>query len=244
MVVGGTGMVGRNVVTKLQERGHEVIAAAPQTGFNTLTGEGVDATLEGAEVVLDVTNAPNMEEGPATDFFRTSGRTLLAAEKKAGVRHHVTLSIVGVDRPHDLGYYRAKVAQEQVVRDGDVPFTIVRSTQFFEFMKAVVDGNADGNTVRLPTTMVQPIAVTDLAAELASIAVEAPVGDVVEVAGPEAMPLDEFARRLTAVIGDGRTVTTDPSVRPFFGVELDGRLLVPGPGARLAATDLPAWVAA
>jgi len=244
VVVGGTGMVGRAVVAALRDRGHEVVAAAPETGVNTITGEGVDDAFTRADAVLDVTNSPDMTEEAAIEFFRTSTGTQLAAERTAGVRHHVTLSIVGVDRPHELGYYRAKFAQEQTVRAGDVPYTIVRATQFFEFIMALVDYSTDGGVVRVPTTMVQPIAVADLADALAEIVTGPPANGTVEIAGPSAAPLDDLARRLIALIGDDRTVVTDPRARPFLGVELSERLLLPGPQARHAPTRLEDWAAA
>ncbi|GAA0222190.1 SDR family oxidoreductase [Cryptosporangium japonicum] len=242
VVVGGAGRVGRALVANVREHGHEVVVADVTTGFDTIAGTGLDEALDGATATVDVTNSPDMAEGPATEFFRTSVRNLLAAESKAGVRHHVLLSIVGVDRPHDLGYYRAKVAQEHAVRDGDVPYTIVRSTQFFDFLALLVGDGAPGEPVRLPGTMVQPIAVPDLVDLLTTIVSEPPVEDVVEVAGPEAMGLDEFARRLLAARGDERAVVTDPSVAPFFGVPLSERLLLPGSGARLGRTRLTDWV--
>ncbi|MCM4082312.1 SDR family oxidoreductase [Paractinoplanes hotanensis] len=243
VIVGGTGRVGSGVVTKLRQQGHDVVAAAPETGVDTINGTGLDKALDSAAAVLDVTNSPDMSEQPATEFFRTSTRNLLAAESSAGVGHHVTLSIVGIDRPHDLGYYRAKLAQEQAVRDGDVPYTIVRSTQFMDFVKMLVDSSADGTQVRLPSTMVQPIAVTDLVDALATIMTEPPAGSIVEVAGPEAMAFDEFARRLFAATGNQRTVVTDQSATPFFGAALGERLLVPGAGARLGSTGIADWLA-
>ncbi|EXG82113.1 SDR family oxidoreductase [Cryptosporangium arvum] len=243
VVVGGAGRVGRSVVANLRDQGHEVVAADITTGFDTITGTGLDAALEGAAATLDVTNSPDMSEGPATDFFRTSTRNLLTAESKAGVGHHVTLSIVGVDRPHELGYYRAKLAQEQAVHEGDVPYTIVRSTQFFDFLAMLVDNSVEGGTVRLPGTLVQPIAVPDLVNALATTVTGPAAQGIVEVAGPEAMAFDEFARRLSAVRGDERTVVTDPSATPFFGVPLGERLLLPGAGAKLGNTGLAEWSA-
>jgi uncharacterized protein YbjT (DUF2867 family) len=226
-------MVGRTLVSALEDQGHDV-GVADLPAVNTLTGAGVDAAVAGAQVVVDVTNLPDV------DSFRTSATTLLAAESKAGVRHHVLLSIVGVDGDHDLDYYRAKLAQEEAVRNGGVPFTIVRSTQFFPFLQSLIQGDP----VRLPTTRVQPIAVADLVALLAAIAVEPPAGGVVEVAGPDAYAFDDFARRLLALTGDPRQVVTDDSVRPMMGARMGERTLLPGSGAHLGYTDLRSWLKA
>lgn len=225
-------MVGRTLVSVLQDQGHDVVVADLATGVNTITGEGVEEAMAGAQAVVDVTNLPDI------DSFRTSAATLLAAESKAGVRHHVLLSIVGVDGDHDLDYYRGKLAQEDAVRNGDVPFTIVRSTQFFPFLQALVQGDP----VRLPTTKVQPIAVADLVTLLAAIAVEPPADGIIEVAGPDIYALDDFARRLLTLTADPRQVVTDDSVRPMMGARMRERTLLPGPAAQLGHTDLPAWL--
>ena len=211
VVVGGTGRLGSQVVAELQRRGHEAVAAAPSTGFDTVSGAGVEEGLTGAEVVVDVSNAPSFEEAAVLEFFQTSTGTLLAAERKAGTRHHVVLSIVGADRAPESGYMRAKVAQEQLVADGGVPYTIIRATQFFEFLGGIADSAAADGTVRLPSAHLQPIAVSDLAVAVADVVEGAPTDGVVEVAGPEAVGLDELVRRVLSATGDPRPVVTDDS---------------------------------
>jgi uncharacterized protein YbjT (DUF2867 family) len=240
VVIGGSGLIGSKLVTRLKEQGHEAVAASPKTGVNTLTGEGLGDVLENANVVADVTNAPSWEDAAVMDFFQTSTRNLLAAEADAGVGHHVALSIVGCDRLPDSGYLRAKVAQEKLITDANIPYTVVRATQFFEFVQGIIDGATDGNTVRLAPVLFQPMAADDVAAAVAELAVDAPTNGVVEVAGPDQFRLDELARSTLAAGHDSREVTTDPAA-PYFGAVLSERSLVPADGARIAATHLEDW---
>jgi len=232
VVIGGTGLIGRKAVELLQEKGHEVFAASPSTGVNAVTGEGVADALRGADVVVDVPNAPSFEDDAVREFFERSATNLAAAEKEAGVRHHVVLSIVGADRMPDIGYMRAKVLQEGIVRESGVPFTIVRATQFFEFIGALADGaTRDGKAV-LSDVLMQPIAAADVSAALAEVAVAGPLNDVVEVAGPEPLRLDDLARRLFAARGDSREVRTDRSAG-YYGGTVDDRSLTPGNDPRV-----------
>jgi uncharacterized protein YbjT (DUF2867 family) len=241
VVIGGTGLIGSKLVEKLRKAGHEPLAASPDSGVNAVTGEGLDEALEDAQVVVDVANAPAWDDAAVLDFFQTSSRNLLAAETAAGVGHHVTLSVVGTDRLPESGYFRAKAAQEEVVKAGSVPYTILRATQFFEFIGRVADSNTDGNTVRLSPALVQPEAADDVAGTLADIAVGAPLNDTVELAGPEAFPLDDLARRVLSASNDPRQVTADVHAR-YFGAELDDRSLTPGDDARIAPTRLEDWL--
>ena len=241
VVVGGTGRLGSQVVAELQGRGHEAVAAAPSTGFDTISGAGVGEGLTGAQVVVDVSNAPSFEDAAVLQFFQTSTGTLLAAERAGGTRHHVVLSIVGADRAPGSGYMRAKVAQEQLLADGGVPYTIIRATQFFEFLGGIADANTTDGAVRLPSAHLQPIAVSDLAVAVADVAEGSPTDGVVEVAGPEAVGLDELVRRVLSATGDPRPVITDDSVK-YFGAQLDDATLTPGPGARIAPTRLEDWL--
>jgi uncharacterized protein YbjT (DUF2867 family) len=241
VVIGGTGLIGSKLVEKLRKDGHEALAAAPNTGVNTLTGEGLAEALEGAHVVVDVANAPAWSDSEVLDFFQTSSRNLLAAEAAAGVGHHVTLSVVGTDRLPDSGYFRAKLAQENLVKAGPIPYTIVRATQFFEFIGRIADSSTDGDTIRLSPALVQPEAADDVAATLADVAVGTPLNDTVELAGPEVFGLDEFARRLLSARDDPRQVTSDVHAR-YFGVELDDRSLTPGDDARIAPTRFEDWL--
>ena len=241
VVIGGSGLIGSNLVAKLSERGHEAVSASPNSGVNTLTGEGLAEALEGAQVVVDVANAPAWGDAEVLDFFQTSSRNLLAAETAAGVGHHVTLSVVGAERLPGSGYMRAKVAQEELVKAGPVPYTIVRATQFFEFIGRIADSSANGDTVRLPPALVQPESADDVAGTLADVAVGAPLNDTVELAGPEAFRLDELARRVLAAKHDPRRVTADVHAR-YFGAELDDRSLTPGDDARIAPTRFEDWL--
>ena len=227
VVIGGSGLIGSKLVGKLSEAGHDALAASPNSGVDIITGEGLAEALEGAQVVVDVANAPAWDDAAVLDFFQTSARNISSAEAVAGVGHHVTLSVVGADRLPDSGYLRAKVAQEELVKAGSIPYTIVRATQFFEFIGRIADSSTDGDTVLLSPALVQPEAADDVASTLADVAVGLPLNDTVELAGPEAFPLDQLARRMLNARGDARRVVADPHAR-YFGAELDDRSLVPG----------------
>jgi uncharacterized protein YbjT (DUF2867 family) len=243
VIIGGTGLIGTKLVNNLRARGHDVVAASPSSGVNTFTGEGLAETLKGAQVVVDVANAPLWDDKAVLEFFETAGRNLLGAEKAAGVRHHVALSIVGADRLPASGYLRAKVAQENLIKASGVPFTIVRSTQFFEFVKGIAQSATEGQTVRLSPGMMQPIAADDVAAALTDVAVAEPVRGTVEIAGPEPIRMDEFVRRYLSATQDPRKVTTDVHAR-YFGAELTDQSLVPAPGdnSRLGPTRFDEWL--
>jgi uncharacterized protein YbjT (DUF2867 family) len=241
-VIGGTGMIGSKVVAKLTERGHRVVAAAPNTGVDTITGEGLAEALEGAHVVVDVANAPAWEDAAVMDFFRTSTRNLLTAEAAAGIRHHVALSVVGTERLLESGYFRAKIAQETLIQASPIPWTIVRATQFFEFIAGIADSATDGTTVRLPPALFQPMAAGDVTTALAAIAIGSPHNAIVEIAGPEPFPLDDLIRHYLAAMGDRREVRADPTAR-YFGAALSERTLLPGDGALLGETPFDAWLA-
>jgi uncharacterized protein YbjT (DUF2867 family) len=242
-VIGGTGMIGSKVVERLREQGHEVVAAAPATGVNTLTGEGLAEALDGAAVVVDVSNSRSFEAEAALEFFETSMGNLRTAETAAGVRHHVALSVVGADRMLDSGYMRAKVAQERMIAESDVPYSVVRATQFFEFLDAMADAATDGDTVHLAPVAFRPIAGDDVARTVADVAAGAPVNGVVEVGGPEQARFDELIRSTLAASDDPREVVADPAAR-YFGAMLAENSLVPGAGARIADTRLADWRAA
>ncbi len=241
VVIGGSGLIGSKVVNHLREQGHEVVAASPSSGVNALTGEGLAAALEGAQVVVDVANSPKWEDKAVLEFFETSSRNLLSAEATAGVRHHVALSVVGTERMLASGYFRAKMAQENLIKASPVPYTIVRATQFFEFVGAIAQLSTQGNTVRLPGTLFQPMAADDVAAFVAEAAVAEPEYGMIEIAGPEPMGLDEAARQFIAATDDPRTVTTDPSAG-YYGVQVDDRSLTPGQHPRLGPTRLEDWL--
>ncbi|MEW9617899.1 SDR family oxidoreductase [Shinella sp. S4-D37] len=242
VVIGGTGLIGAKLVTDLKRRGHAVLAASPNTGVNTITREGLSAALDAAEVVVDVANAPVWEDQAVLDFFETSGRNLLAAEAAAGVRHHVALSIVGSERlPHN-GYFRAKVAQENLIKASGIAYTIVRATQFFEFVDGIARSATIGNEIRLSPALIQPMASDDVVAALAEVALAPPVNGTVEVAGPEALPLDELVRRFLRGTGDPRTVVADIRAR-YFGGLLSDRSLTPGDDARIGTVGFDAWLA-
>jgi uncharacterized protein YbjT (DUF2867 family) len=241
VVIGGTGLIGSKLVEKLRSDGHSTLAASPGSGVDALTGQGLAEALAGAQVVVDVSNAPAGDDAAALDFFETSSRNLLAAEAAAGVGHHVTLSVVGADRLPGSGYFRAKVAQEQVVKTGPVPYTILRAAQFFEFIGRIADSGSHGDTVRLPPALVQPEAADDVASALVDVAVGSPLNDTVELAGPEAFRLDELARRVLEAGDDPRQVTTDVHAR-YFGAELADRSLAPGDDARIASTRFEDWL--
>jgi uncharacterized protein YbjT (DUF2867 family) len=232
VVVGGTGLIGSKVVTKLRAQGHEAVPASPASGVNTLTGEGLADVLPGASVVVDVSNSPSFEDTAVLTFFETSTRNLLAAEAAAGVAHHVALSVVGTDRLPDSGYFRAKMAQEQLIESGPIPYSIVRATQFFEFVDSIAQSAADGDALRLPTALIQPMAAEDVAIAVAGVAVDSPVKGILEVAGPEAFPMDVLIRQGLSARGDQREVIGDPEAR-YFGAALSERALVPDDGAAL-----------
>jgi uncharacterized protein YbjT (DUF2867 family) len=241
VIIGGTGLIGSKLVEQLRKDGHEPLAASPDTEVNALTGEGLAEALEGAQVVVDVANAPDWDDAAVLDFFQISSRNLLSAEATAGVGHHVTLSVVGTDRLPDSGYFRAKAAQEELVKTGPVPYTIVRATQFFEFTGRIADSSTEGDTVRLSPALVQPEAADDVVSTLADVAVGSPLNDTVELAGPEAFRLDELARLFLKAGNDRRQVTADVHAR-YFGAELDDRSLTPGDDARIAPTRFEDWL--
>jgi uncharacterized protein YbjT (DUF2867 family) len=242
VVIGGSGLIGKKLIPLLRERGHEAVSASPSSGVNTLTGEGLAEVLAGAQVVVDVSNAPSWEDRAVLEFFETSGRNLLAAEAAAGVGHHVALSVVGADRIPDSGYMRAKVAQERLIEGGKVPYTIVRATQFFEFIGAIAGSGADGGAVRLPDAPMQPLAADDVAAALADVAVGPPANAMVELAGPEAQSIAAFVRRALAAGGDKRTVVADPQAR-YYGAALGARGLTPdGANPRIGPTRFEEWL--
>jgi len=243
VVIGGTGLIGSRVVKQLAARGHQAVAASPNTGVNTLTGEGLAAALEGAQVVVDVANSPSFEDRAVLDFFETSGRNLLAAEAAAGVRHHVALSVVGTERLQGSGYFRAKLAQEQLIQAGAIPYTIVRATQFLDFLGGIAQSATEGQTVRLSPAPVQPIAADDVAAAVADAALGAARNGTLEIAGPERVALAALVQRYLRAIGDTRTVVADAKA-PYFGVQLDERSLTPDDGARLGTIGFEAWLAA
>lgn len=241
VVIGGTGLIGSKTVQKLKEAGHDTVAAAPNTGVNTLTGEGLAAAMEGAEVVIDVSNSPSFEERAATDFFQTSGRNITEAEVKAGVRHHVALSVVGTDRLQDSGYFRAKLAQETLIKSSTVPYSLIHATQFFEFIRTIADISTVDGTVRLPPVQFQPMAAEDVAAAVAEVALGAPLNRTIEIGGPETFTLDEGVRRVLEFDRDPRLVVADRSA-PYYGVHVSERTLVPDAGARLGSITLGWWV--
>jgi uncharacterized protein YbjT (DUF2867 family) len=243
VVIGGSGRVGQNVVRRLVAQGHEAVPASPATGVDTITGEGLAEVMVGADAVVDVSNAPVWDDDPVREFFVTSTRNLLAAERDAGVKHHLAVTIVGADRLPDSGYLRAKVAQEAEVEAGSIPYTILRSTQFLEFLPGTVEAGAEGDSVRLPTGLMQPVAADEVAATVAELAIAAPAGGRVELGGPESLGIDAWARRLFAATGDTRTVIGDPHAR-YFGTELHDGELTTGDGARIGRTDFDTWFAA
>ncbi len=238
-VIGGTGLIGSKTVAILRQGGHEVVAASPQSGVNTITGEGLKEVTAGAQVVIDLANSPSFEDKAVLEFFETSGRNLLAAEAAAGVRHHVALSIVAIDRT-DNGYFRGKVAQEKLIVASGMPYTIIRSTQFLEFLGGIAASSADGNTVRLPPSLFQPIAADDVAAIVAEAAAAAPLNGIVEIAGPERAPFNEIIARYLKAAGDPREVVCDPEAR-YWGGRIEERSLVPLGEARLGRIGFDEW---
>ena len=240
VVIGGSGLIGTKLSSMLCAAGHDVFDGSPVSGVNIITGAGLAEVLDGAQVVIDVSNSRSFEDAAALEFFQTAGRNLIAAEQRAGVGHHVVLSVVGVDRLPDNGYFRAKLAQEQLVRDAGIPYTIVRATQFFEFLGGIADAATDGRTVRLSPGLVQPMAADDVARAVANIAEDAPLNGIAEIAGPEKLRLCDLVERLLNVTQDTRRVEPDPQAR-YFGALLDDTALVAGPGARLSANNFDAW---
>jgi uncharacterized protein YbjT (DUF2867 family) len=242
VVIGGTGLIGRNLVTGLAGHGHEAVPAAPSTGVNTLTGEGLKEALQGADVVVDVSNSPSFADDDVMAFFRTSTGHLVDAAEEAGAGHYVALSVVGTDRQPDVGYFRAKVAQEELITASGLPFSIVRATQFFEFAAGIADGSATDGVVRLPAAGVQPMAAAEVSAAVGRVATGDPIGGITEIAGPEVFGLDEWVRTVLTARSDPRQVVTDPAA-PYFGAVPGPEDLLPGPGARLAETTLAEWLA-
>lgn len=243
VVIGGTGLIGSKLIPHLRKMGHDAIAASPNTGVNTITREGLAAAMSGTQVVVDVANSPSFEDKAVLDFFQTSGRNLLAAEAAAGVSHHVALSVVGADRLPESGYLRAKVAQEALIESSKIPFTILRSTQFFEFVGAIVQSATKVNDVHLSPALFQPVSSDDVAAALADLTVGKPVNGVVEIAGPEKIPLDEIGRSYLSVTGDGRRVVADIHAR-YFGTELNDKSLTPGSNPILGTNRFDDWLRA
>src|SRR6516225_1597780 len=242
VVIGGSGLIGKKLVNNLRQRGHEVVAGSPSTGVNTITGEGLADTLAGAEVVVDVANAPVWEDKAVLEFFETSGRNLLAAEAAAGVRHHVALSVVGTERLLASGYFRAKLAQEALIKASPIPYTIVRATQFFEFVGGIAQAATEGQTVRVPAAMMQPIVSDDVAAVVANVALAEPLNDIVETAGPDPIRQDELVRQFLEATGDPRKVVTDVRAL-YYGIEVNDQSLVPGDNPRLGPTHFKDWLA-
>jgi len=242
VIIGGSGRVGSNVVRRLEAKGHDAVAASPATGVDTITGEGLADVMAGADVVVDVSNAPVWDDDAVMEFFTTSTRNQLAAERDAGVKHHLAVSIVGTDRLPDSGYLRAKAALEAEIEAGSTPYTILRATQFFEFLPQIVEAGAEGDSVRLSTGLMQFVAADEVAATVAELAIAAPVGGRVELGGPEALAIDAWARRLFAATGDQRTVIGDPHAR-YYGTELHGGELTTGDDARIGTIDFDAWFA-
>lgn len=241
VVMGGSGLIGKNLVSFLRDAGHEVIAASRSTGVNALTGEGLTETLDGAQVVVDVTNSPSFEEKAVYEFFVKGGRNLLAAEAAAGVSHHVALSVVGTDRLPESGYFRAKLAQEDLIKSSGIPFTILRATQFFEFVGAIADFATDGQTVHLPPAMMQPILAEDVSAALARIAVAEPANSIIEIAGPEPIRMDELIRQYLIAHADPRQVITDPHAS-YYGTPVTDDSLTPGANPLLGPTCFEEWL--
>lgn len=241
VVIGGSGLIGKKLVGKLRDQGHEVLAASPSTGVNALTGAGLSDALAGAAVVVDVSNSPSFEDQAVMEFFETSARNLLPAEKAAGVKHHIALSVVGTDRLQASGYFRAKLVQERAIQASGIPYTIVRATQFFEFVGAIAQGSTDGPTVRLPAAMMQPIFSDDVAATLVDVALAEPTNGIVNLAGPDRIRMDDLVRRFLAANDDSRTVVTDPAAG-YFGTPVDNESLVPLGDSRLGRVHFDAWL--
>src|SRR6478609_9739463 len=241
VVIGGSGLIGKQVVANLRQKGHEVVPASPSSGVNTVTGEGLAQAVAGARVVVDVSNAPSWEDNAVLAFFETSGRNLLAAEAAAGVGHHVALSVVGTDRLLASGYFRAKMAQENLIKASPIPYTIVRATQFFEFVGGIAQFSTEGQTVRLPPALMQPIAADDVAAVLADVALAEPLNGTFDLAGPEPIRQDDLVRQFLKATGDARTVITDPRAL-YFGITVNDQSLTPGEHPRLGPTRFEDWL--
>jgi uncharacterized protein YbjT (DUF2867 family) len=241
VVIGGNGLIGKKLVKVLGERGHIVVAASPSTGVNAVTGEGLADALTGARAVVDVANAPSWEDKAVLEFFETAGRNLLAAEAAAGATHHVALSVVGTERLLESGYFRAKMAQERLIKASKIPYTIVRSTQFFEFVGGIAQFSTEGQTVRLPPALMQPIASDDVAAILADIAVSEPRNGMIELAGPEPIHMDDLVRRYLTATRDARMVITDPNAR-YYGTKVNDQILTPGDNPRIGPTRFDEWL--
>ena len=241
LVIGGTGLIGSKLVNKLREHGHVAVAASPNTGVNSITGDGLADALKGVSAVVDVTNSPSWEDAEVLKFFETSTRNLLAYEAAAGIGHHVALSVVGTERLLESGFFRAKFAQENLIKASTTPYTIVRATQFFEFVKQIVDYSADGDKVRMPPALIQPMAADDVASALAGIATNPPVKGTVEIGGPEQFRLDELARQFLAARHDPRKVISDPQGK-YYGIEVSERALVPNKDAQLGKTRFESWL--
>ncbi len=241
VVIGGTGLIGSKLLNKLRAQGHDAVAAAPETGVNTLTGQGLADVLKGASVVVDVSNSPSWEDAAVMNFFETSTRNLLKSEAAAGVKHHVALSVVGTDRLSESGYFRAKIAQEKLIMEGSIPYSIVHATQFFEFLKGLADISMVDGKVHLPPVRFQPMAAVDVASGVARVAVGAPVNSIVEIGGPEQFRVDELVRRRLASLKDSREVVPDPNAR-YAGAKLSERTLLPGDNARLGEIRFETWL--
>jgi uncharacterized protein YbjT (DUF2867 family) len=241
VVIGGTGLIGSKTVERLRKKGHDVVAASPNSGVNTITGEGLAEALAGTQVVIDLANSPSFEDKAVLEFFETSGRNLLAAEKAAGVKHHIALSVVGTERLQGSGYFRAKMAQENLIRDSGIPFTIVHSTQFFEFMGAIAQSGVVGQTIHLSPAYMQPISADDVADAMTDVALGEPENGIIEIAGPERERLSELVGRFLKVNKDKREIVIDPHAL-YFGVELDDRSLLPGSASRIGAIRFDQWL--
>jgi uncharacterized protein YbjT (DUF2867 family) len=241
VVIGGTGLIGSKLVDKLGQQGHEAVPASPQTGVNTLTGEGLPEVLAGAQVVVDVSNSPDWDDDAVMHFFQPSSRNLIAAEMAAGIAHHVALSVVGTNRMSESGYFRAKIAQETMIKDSSILYSIVHATQFFEFINSIADAATDGHTVRLPPALIQPVAADDVASAVGQVAVGQPVNGIVEIAGPEQFRLDELIRGVLTARNDPRKVITDPQAQ-YFGIAPSERTLLPGDDARLGGIRFNDWL--
>jgi uncharacterized protein YbjT (DUF2867 family) len=241
VVIGGSGLIGTKLVSRLREKGHDVVAASPKSGVNTVTGEGLAEALAGAQVVVDVANSPSFEDQAAMKFFESAGRNLAAAEAAAGVKHHVALSVVGTDRLLESGYFRAKMAQENLIKSSKIPYTIVRSTQFYEFLGEIAQFSSVGGAPHLPPVLFQPIASDDVADAMAEVALGAPRNGIIEIAGPERMPLDKFVGQFLSATHDSRTVVRDAHA-PYFGIAVNDRSLTPGDNPRLGAIHFADWM--